>query len=216
MADAPALIEDASLRRALRRSERAASRSTLAMLRRELGLGRTLAVVADLLGQRLRGEPFAALGPAVDRRDALSRQQAAPAVQLHRALAKRVSPERALALTRRAVLDGGLVFLDTLLGRLDPAREAAAGNVEARLRELAGRFFNAEGPLARDGDRAVRFEVRRCRFVELLEAVDASALAPLFCEVDRAHFTPERTPIRLSRSRTLAGGDDRCDFRFEW
>jgi len=137
-------------------------------------------------------------------------------VQLHRALRRRVGAERAYALTRDAVCAGGLVFLGGLLGELDPARDAGRDDVVERLGELAGRFFNAEGALEMDGERAVRFDVSRCRFVELLDAIDARELAPLFCEVDRAYFTPDRSPIRLGRERTLAGGDDRCDFRFGW
>jgi hypothetical protein len=209
-------LEDRALRRAMRRSERSASLSTVGMLRRELGVLGAAGVLADVLGQRLRGAPFSELGPPADRREALTRRQAAPAVQLHRALRRRVDAERAYALTRDAVLAGGLVFLRGLLGDLDPERDSAGSDVAERLGELAGRFFNAEGELAMDGGRAVTFDVSRCRFVELLDAIDARELAPLFCEVDRAYFTPEQTPIRLSRGRTLAGGDDRCDFRFEW
>jgi len=52
---APALLEDRALRRAMRRSERAASLSTVGMLRRELGVLGAAAVLADVLGQRLRG-----------------------------------------------------------------------------------------------------------------------------------------------------------------
>ena len=51
-----------------------------------------------------------------------------------------------------------------------------------------------------------------CRFVTLCEQVGAPELAPLFCAADLAYFV--EGPIRLERPKTLAGGDDCCEFRF--
>ena len=149
----------------------------------------------------------------------LSRRQIGPAVLLHRALARRIDPARALATVREVTLLAGVVFLSDLLGDLDPAA-VAAEDPERALEELktrASRMFNAEGEMSLCLDPLeVSFRISRCRFVQLLEQTDDPEILPLFCEVDRAFFQPEQTPIQLRRSKTLAMGQDECDFHFHW
>ena len=211
-------VDDRALARAMKASERASLPVAWRVLRRELGLVGGLGALLSIAVAQARGAPFRELGPAADRREALSRRQSGGAVLLHRALRRRVDAETAMAATREVVLLAGVSFLDHVLGDLDV--EALAGGsapAEERLvplRTRAGRFFNAEGTLEWSGERSVAFTVGRCRFPALLAAVQASELAPLFCEVDRAYFTPERTPISLARDRTIAAGDGVCDFRF--
>ena len=194
--------------RAIVRAERVATRATLSLLVARLGPWATARVGARLARLRLARFPFAALGPPVDERDRLSRRQAAPVVQLDRALAGLVSPEVSLELVRAALVAGAVPFLDAMVPPLAPERLAAEAG------ELMARFFNAEGTAAPDGPAAFRFDVHRCRFVELLDAVGASHLAPLFCESDLVFFDGVRRPVVLGRTRTLGTGGAGCDFRF--
>lgn len=195
---------------ALRRGERAATRAVLAWLRRELGIVGTFRVLGRVAAGQLKGEPFKALGPARDERDRLSRRQCGGLVLLDRAVRELVGEAAARELSRVAVLSGAVPFLDAMIPDV-PARrlgELAHG--------LAARFFNAEGDttFAEGREDAFLFEVRRCRFVELLAAVDASHLTPLFCEADNAFFGGGHRPVTLSRDRTIAGGATTCQFHF--
>lgn len=150
------------------------------------------------------------LGPPTDERDRLSRRQCGPAVLLYRTLLEETTMERARAITREAVIAGAMPFLDVMIPPL------SVSELAAQAPELARRFFNAEGEAqVVDDGTAVTFDVYRCRFVELLSAAGASELTSLFCEVDRMFFDGKRRPVAMYRRLTLAGGDERCDFRFE-
>ena len=58
------------------------------------------------------------------------------------------------------------------------------------------------------------FDVTFCHFVDLTQRLGRNHLAPLFCLADSVYFGQEDVDIRLDRDTTLAGGDDRCRFRF--
>lgn len=194
---------------AIARGERAAARVVVGALRRELGVTRTFRVLARMGWEKVRGEPFASLGPPVDERDQLSRLQCGDLVLLDRAVRRVAGEGLALSLARRAVHAGAVPFLDAMLP--DVEREQLRGLAPM----LVGSFFNAEGATRFSEDRAeLAFTVRRCRFVELLGAVGAEHLMPLFCEADEAFFDGRRRPIALRRTRTLGTGADECDFRF--
>jgi hypothetical protein len=56
-------------------------------------------------------------------------------------------------------------------------------------------------------------DYRECASVKLLEEQGAPELGPYVCAVDRV--TSEMLGWGLRRTTTLAGGDERCDFRFK-
>lgn len=202
--------KDRALRAGLEAGDRAARSAVLRALGAELGWLRAAQVLVRVAWSRARGEPFATLGPPPDERDRLSRRQCGPAVVLYRALLEHTTQPRARAITREAVIAGALPFLDAMIPPLSVSELAEQAPA------LAERFFNADGHTAVvDDGAAVTFDVHRCRFVELLSAVGASELTALFCEVDRMFFDGRRRPVAMYRRLTLAGGDDRCDFRFE-
>ncbi len=105
-----------------------------------------------------------------------------------------------------------MAFLGSLLDDLDPR---AIGDVTTEIRERLGRFFNAEGTVELRGEEAA-YTVHRCLFVALAPKIGAAALMPAFCAVDETYFHSGLTPLRLSRTQTLAGGASHCDFRFRW
>ncbi len=213
------LQDDALLRRAMKRSEREGGRAALRVLPKALGLLKTIGLLMEVGLGKLKGAPFRELPKSADRRDALSRKQAGDAILLWRALRPRVGDAQALALTQEIMTAAGVVFLHELLGDLD--KSVIQARDEESLHTLSsrtGRFFNAEGSLRlfKSEPPVVQFAVSACRFVPLLESVDAAPLKPLFCAVDSAYFSPRHSPIRLQRDRTIAGGDAMCDFRFGW
>lgn len=197
-------------KKAIRRSKLAAGRAVVRMLVGQLGLARSAAVLARLAWWRVRGEPWSQLGPIEDERDRLSRAQAGDLVLLDRAMRAIGEGEAAMRICGEAVSVGGVRFLGDMLGTLPTT------NLGEFAQRMASRFFNAEGETRiLDGDTAFELTVTRCRFVDLLAAVDASHLAPLFCAADSAYFDDASRPIQLRRTQTLATGGDCCDFHFE-
>ncbi len=202
------LLFDHRLRQALRVSTRDGSSFALRTLRAEFGTFGAIRLLLEVGLDACRGEPFGKLGPPVDRRDRLSREQAGLAILIWRRLKTRVSEERATALVRAMVIAGGVPFLETMVGELS-MRDLEEEPLSHRVR----RFFNAEGSVEERGAE-VRFQVDRCRFVELLHATEAAPILPGFCEVDTVYFDRPDVPIALIRDRTLAKRDAYCDFRF--
>jgi len=194
--------------RAIRHAERIAARALLRRMRSELGFAQTAGVLARVAWWKAKGYPFIDLGPPKDERDRLSRRQCADLILLDRALRSVAGRDVAMSLVREAVLAGAPPFLEAMIPDLTPLglADEASG--------LAERFFNAEGESRLVDDHHFRFEVRRCRFVELLAHARATHLGPLFCEADLSFFDGAHRPITLSRTRTLISGGPSCDFHF--
>lgn len=197
-----------SIERALARAERRGARLAARLLWRSLGAFGFFRTLGRLVWSKAKREPFRELGPPEDERERLSRRQTRDIIILFRALRAEVGSERALELCRELVVRAGLTFLDEMIPASIP------DDAEALATELAGQFFNAEGDVEIEGDRVLKFNVRRCRFVEIFARVGHSELAPLFCAVDSAFFESGRRPIRLGRTKTLARGGSECDFVF--
>jgi hypothetical protein len=193
---------------ALKKGERAALGVAVNALYANFGLAGMLGILARVAGAKLKGEPFSAIGPPADERDRLSRRQVADLVLLDRAIRSRYSDEKAMAVCRALTLAGGAVFLDAIIPHVAPDK---LGDMAG---SLIGEFFNAEGRSTLVDASTFRFDVTRCRFVDLLAKVDASHLVPLFCEVDSGFFDGKRRPVLLQRTQTLATGGSHCDFTF--
>lgn len=61
------------------------------------------------------------------------------------------------------------------------------------------------------------FEVRRCRYAEMYQALGAPELGSLLsCSRDFALIEAFNPSIRLTRTHTIMEGADTCDFCYEW
>ena len=72
----------------------------------------------------------------------------------------------------------------------------------------------AEHELIEDSPRCFAFNVQRCYLAEALAFYQAPELTPLYCKTDDwiAGALPK---VRWLRTKTIAGGDLLCDFRWE-
>jgi hypothetical protein len=188
----------------------------VADLVREAGL---LGAVRVVLAFAAPGDdPLAALGPAGDAAERLSRRQLAMVLRLERALVRVLGDAAGRAALERVVTRAGARFLRFSL-RLPDARGWARIDAPAR-RDLVARsmapFFNmqAEPVDALDAPGAeVAFDVRACWFARLNHELGRQDLTPLFCAADSVFFDDPRVPVALRREETLAQGAPRCAFR---
>ena len=183
------------------------ARAAVTQLTTALGPVDAVVALARISAAIARGEPWRELPAPVDVRDKKSRTHVGSVVVLYREMQTRMPQLDAFALARKVVLAGGTAFLDGVFPSISAAELADAAT------SLVENFVNAEGTIERHGKTEIDFQVSRCRFVELMNAVGTPELAPLFCEVDAAFFEAKRT-ITLHRPLTIAAGDDRCEFRF--
>jgi hypothetical protein len=58
------------------------------------------------------------------------------------------------------------------------------------------------------------FNMRSCFYLQVLEDYGVPELAPLYCSVDDAIYEGVSPYVKWARKRTLARGDEYCDFRF--
>lgn len=188
------------------------------ILARRLGLPRALAVLAEVGLASARGEPFRHLARPIEAREALSRQQAGPAILLHRALRRRLDVAEALDVLREVTVAGAVIFLGHTIGALDRERLMAL-SPEAReelVRETGGRFFNATVTWDEISEERVRFTVTHCRFPELCASAGAPEVAPLLCAGDAVYFGEVLGTVTLDRPHTRAEGAERCPFTLTW
>lgn len=187
------------------------ARVSFSQLRRHLGFRRALSV--GFQASR-RGDPFAGLEESGDQKDIQSRKQIEPAVNLYLELCSRVEREEALRVAGDVIRVASIVFLESLMGGLDPVRLRKM-NPADRIREITAitdRFPNADGEIVDISTEGFVHRVTFCRFVKLCTDIGLPELAPLFCRGDVAFF--ERGPLALDRPTTLAEGGTSCEFRF--
>ena len=60
----------------------------------------------------------------------------------------------------------------------------------------------------------VAFDIHRCFYLDMLDAYGAPELAATFCNLDDLLYEDLSPYMRWERTKTLARGDDCCDFRF--
>lgn len=199
-------------------SEQVGSLTALRLLWRRLGPAGCAAVFASVVAGMAKGEPWRALGPPVDRKDALSRRQIGSAVLLDRALRTRIPPDEARALVAEIVRIASVDFLGRNVPRLSRASilDMTPEKRSEFLEKIQSRFFNADADLTLKGDEALDLTIRRCRFVELLKTIGEPDMAAIFCEGDKDFFNNHQPDISLKRDKTLSCGDEICDFRFKW
>lgn len=192
--------------------------AALAVLRRALGLGATVRVVAHLARRGIFADPLRALGPPEGLDEALTRQQLRAVLLLDDALRVDLGleTERARALLREVVLASGALFLARFQPSIAPEDWTGATPAERETfaRRLVSRLFNARVDRVEAWSDALIFDVGACRFVKILSALGRPELAPLFCEVDSAFVSRTGSRLTLERASTLAHGAPRCDFRF--
>lgn len=193
--------------------------AALKVLRRRLGTRAVLALAARLARLELGPDPLAALGPARDPRDELTRAQLRPVLLLDAALAARghAAPER-LELLRAVVGESGAAFLGHELRGWTRERFEAldrAGREEV-LGGVLARFFNMHARPVHEAGHDLGFDVSACLFAELTRRLGRPELAALFCAADEVFFARPESPLRLTREETLARGDARCAFRLDF
>lgn len=191
----------------------------LRVLRAELAPG---ALLRALFGLARRGaqDPFAALGRSAGPRETFTRRQLKPVLILHDVLRQDLGlpASRALAILGRLVAETGSAFIASNLAL--PARDQWEKLAPAERRGFArgvlDRFLNAEAELVDAPDATFGFDVRACHFVSLTRRLGVPDLAALFCQADSVFFGRPGSPVRLSRSATIATGGQTCPFRFHW
>jgi hypothetical protein len=190
----------------------------LHLLADELGWRETFSVVLSIVLGKARGEPFGRLGGPATRAEELSRKQASPAILLYKTLVDRLGGECALELTRRVTVRGAAGFLAHAVGPLDRDEllSLPQSRLEARMRRISARFFNASVEWDEISAQKARFTVTRCVFPELCRAAGAPEVAALFCQGDAVYFGEVVPDVELVRPHTLAEGGPCCPFEIRW
>ena len=188
------------------------------VLLNRLGLVEAIKIAWRIEREAARGEPWNALPEAVDQKEALSREQIAPAVLLYRALSETHDQQEALDIVRETAIAGGVSFLKKTIGIIDRNSLATKSEdeVNAWVEETAVKFFNADITFDTVSSERVAFTVSRCRFPELCKQVGVPELAPVFCASDEAFFGGAQPGVTLTRPETLARGGSCCPFDLTW
>lgn len=196
----------------------AEDRAALRILIDELGLLRGLIAALSTRARHARGEPFCDIAPPEDHREALSRRQIGPAIVLYRVLKNSLAPDRALAITRRVVIDASVAFLRDQVGPIhqQALRNMSAPQRQAWVHQKGHKFFNADLRWDEINADRVRFTVTRCHFPRLCQLVGEPHLAPLFCLGDAKFFGTVEPHVDLSRPHTIAEGAATCPFDLQW
>lgn len=192
--------------------------TALSVLRKHLGLGEMAKLLIGFGWRSIWAKPFAELGRPADSADWFTRHQLEPVLLLQDSLRSSLgkSDNDALHILSDVVSQSGAMFIATNL--TPPTREVWAGldttGRRSFVKAIMAQFENAETEIIDDPTAEASFDVTLCHFVRLTKQIGRPELAPLFCRADSVYFARPDAPIQLRRDKTIAGGDERCEFRF--
>ncbi len=187
-------------------------------LRRGFGRVETAAILAEVGMRNATGRPFRKVSKPVDAREAATRDELAPAVNLYQVLREWQGDARAFEIARRIILNSSLLHLRAIYPdfRRGSFLSLVEGGSDEAARRLAADFPFADTEVIEMSPLRAAFDVVACRIPATLASVDAGALASVFCEVDRLYFPIYEPDVKLERETTIAEGAGRCPFRLSW
>jgi hypothetical protein len=176
------------------------------VLRRSLSTRELLGVLSRYM-RTGKATTWKFLPPAVDEKDAGSREQLGDAIRVYDALLAKIEHERAISITIDVVKAAAIAFLRGTLpvvSRQDIARLSSDARL-ALLERLVAAFPNSEGKVVAVNPDEFTYHVTRCRFPELLERIGHPELAGAFCSGDLEYFQRFQPDIEASRDTTHRG-----------
>ena len=187
----------------------------LLICRHGLREGVTIALLVFL--RQLFANPFARLREKPKTlQEKCSRRQLAPALILYDVLIERgFSKNDARNQVRLLVKAVAMAFLKFSVP-LVPEQSRMPADEKERLRlfkNTCARFFNADGDVQLTGSR-LSFFVDHCWFADYCRRLGYQQLAGIFCSADASYFESQQPNVVFARSKTLANGDEHCDFVF--
>lgn len=198
-------------------------RASLPAIFRALGfLAGVRAVLGVVRRQTFGPDPLAPLGPdqPADIEDWLARRQLRPLLWLDDTLTRdlHLSDEARTSVLREVVGATGAAFLGQLFPSIRPTDWQAASDAARTtlVRRTMRRFGNIAEADVFPSDTGVGFDVRRCRFHRMVNALGRPDLGPLFCEADFVYFSRPNGQYSFERTTTRANGGPVCDFRLTW
>ncbi|OIP29111.1 MAG: hypothetical protein AUK47_28210 [Deltaproteobacteria bacterium CG2_30_63_29] len=184
----------------------------------QLGFFAALGTIVQLKWRRLKGQPFAALPAPQSPREAASRKQSADAFVLYDVLSTRLGADRAYALVEQIVVEAGVRFMELVVPPIEKSEYDGLSDEErrAKLAGIAAGFPNIEVDGLQASAEVLSFNVVRCDFNQLGEAIERTQVSPAFCACDAVFFEQKRPEVSFERPHTLSTGSPHCDFCFRW
>ena len=192
-------------------------RTAVWLLVRRHGLRGGVAIALQVLVRQLAANPFSRLREKPKSlQEKCSRRQLAPALILYDVLIERgFSKNDARNQVRLLVKAVAMAFLKFSVP-LVPEQSRMPADEKERLRlfkNTCARFFNADGDVQLTGSR-LSFFVDHCWFADYCRRLGYQQLAGIFCSADASYFESQQPNVVFARSKTLANGDEHCDFVF--
>lgn len=198
-------------------------RTSLPAIFRGLGFVDGVRAVLGVVRRQTFGpDPLQSLGPddPADIEDWLARRQLRPLLWLDTTLTDdlKLDDTARVAVLREVVSATGAAFLGQLFPSITPeAWQGASDETRSNwVRRTMRRFGNIAEADVFPSDTGVGFDVRRCRFHRMVNALDRADLGPLFCEADNLYFSRDNNQYSFERTTTRANGGAVCDFRLTW
>lgn len=192
------------------------------ILKEEVGVFSMLHCFLRFGWRKLWQNPFKQLvrEAPISQAEALTRHQLEPVLILDAVLHLdlKLPQERTQAILKRIVSKSGALFIQYAVQNPNPEdwhQKSLSAKNEFAQKGLK-QFFNAEAQVVSDPKAHFAFDVTACHFVRLARELDRADLAPLFCSADETLFNRPELKVVMTRHETLAGGHERCAFRFQW
>ncbi len=189
-------------------------------LRRSLAPKEFRRALRAFVRRSITDDPFGELDAPANKGEEFTRHQLKPALLLDTVLREDLGwdQERTHTLLRDVVGETGAAFIEATLAPPSSATWFAmnGGDRQKFAEGVLQKFENAEGAIVEAGAKRFGVDMTFCHFVALTHRLGRSDLAPLFCHADSVYFGRPDSEIHLDRDETLAGGEQRCSFRFSF
>jgi hypothetical protein len=191
------------------------------LILKQLGWMKGLNIVLKMQLNMLLRNPFHPLNRVSELltwKERLSQKQILPAFALYDALiSKGYSEKESVAMVETVVIGVAKKFLKFTVPVISP-KILHATTQEQKTKfftKIVNRFPNTFGALKVENGEAYHFTVNTCLFASYCKKLNYNNLANIFCKADKAYFDNHQPLINFSRTQTLAGQEESCDFKFD-
>ncbi|MFA7663551.1 MAG: L-2-amino-thiazoline-4-carboxylic acid hydrolase [Clostridia bacterium] len=190
--------------------------SAFKVLKKEVNFKELIQVLKEMERSKKRGEPWLKFPECETEKDLESRELIGEAILLYRALKNIREIKEAERIVREVIIRSAVTQLNFLIPLIKREKLLKMGEEDrsAFFEGIIDKFPNADYELVEENSKRYKFDIVRCRLVDLIIKAGHPELMDAFCAGDGIYFSMCQPEVLFSRQHMIGKGAEKCDFEF--
>lgn len=190
--------------------------SAFKVLKKEVNFKDLIQVLKEMERSKKRGEPWLKFPECETEKDLESRELIGEAILLYRALKNIKEIKEAERIIREVIIRSAVTQLNFLIPLIKREKLLKMGEEDrsAFFKGIIDKFPNADYELVEENNDRYKFDIVRCRLVDLIIKAGHPELMDAFCAGDGNYFSMCQPEVLFSRKDMIGKGAEKCDFEF--